>query len=144
MKTKHLSRKNHIFKNLLGSKKRLRKIRKQRFERGFADHDAWSGSSYLAFVTAGIMRWIVAEGYGVSPRYGDLLEDGTVDWSTPVDRLVERRDAEYAHIADIFERYSIGDIWERPEDAADFNGVTQEELREALDWFRDHFNDLWD
>jgi len=109
----------------------------QRATRGFSDWDAFNGDTYIAGQIAGIMEWIVKEGNGVSTTYAD-------DWNTPVELMAERRDADYAiHIA-IFKEYSRHGLAYDQEWQREFGGILDEQIQYSLQWFKEHFYDLWD
>lgn len=112
----------------------------QRSKRGYSDHDAWNGDSFLASNIAGIMIWIVENGHGVAMSYAD--EDNP--WDTPVDIMVERRNKEWKHYANIFKEYSKGGIWVDQKDVDRFGGVLDSDMQDALQWLSQHFQELWD
>ncbi len=108
----------------------------QRAKRGYSDQDAWNGDMYLASQIAGIMKWKIEKGIGVSPRYGGEGEG--------IDILVKRRDADYAKHFAIFQEYAekgpaFDQGWKD-----EFGGVLDEELKDSLQWLVEHFTELWD
>ena len=110
----------------------------QRVRYGYSDRDWWNGDFYLAGVIAGIMEDIVNKGHGVatSYAYGDL--------ETPVDIMVERRDAEWIKYIAIFREYSKHGPAFDQEWVDDFGGVLDKDMQDALQWLSKHFQDLWD
>ena len=110
----------------------------QRARYGFSDRDSWSGDHYIAGIIAGIMEKIVNEGYGVAMSYAEG------DWDTPVDVMVERRDAEWNKYIAIFREYSKNGPAINQEWKDDFGGVLDSDMREALQWLSNHFQELWD
>jgi len=121
----------------------MRKIRSlttypwQRSQRGFSDRDMWNADTYLAGLYAEILMWYVHKGMGVPASYADT-------WETDIDIMQERRDIEYYKYADIFRRYAKEGIWDAPEHVKEFGGVLDKDMDEALEWFRNHFYELWD
>ena len=110
----------------------------QRARYGFSDRDWWNGDWYLSGVIAGIMEKIVKYGHGVatSYAYGDL--------ETPVDIMVERRDAEWNKYIAIFREYSKHGPAIDQEWADRFGGVLDKDMQDALQWLSKHFQELWD
>lgn len=122
----------------------MRKIRSlttypwQRSRRGFSDRDMWNADTYLAGLYAEILMWYVHKGMGVPSTYAD-------SWDTDIEIMEERRNIEYYKYADIFRRYASGyGVWDAPEHVKEFGGVLDKDMDEALDWFRNHFYELWD
>ena len=110
----------------------------QRITRGYSDRDWWNGDWYLSGVIAGIMEKIVKDGHGVATSYA------YEDWETPVDIMVERRDAEFNKYILIFREYSkhgpaIDQEWKDR-----FGGVLDKDMQDALQWLVEHFQELWD
>lgn len=110
----------------------------QRARYGYADCDWWSGDWYLAGIIAGIMEKIVKDGHAVSHFYA------YGDWKTPVDVMVERRDAEWGKYIEIFREYSKNGPAINQEWKDDFGGVLDEDMKDALQWLSQHFQELWD
>lgn len=111
----------------------------QRARRGYADYDMWNFDGYAAELIAAHLRWVMKYGHGASMHYAD-----NDNWDTPVEIMVLRRDKEYKEIAEIFEEYAknghaIDEQWKN-----DFGGVLDKDLDHALEWFRKHFQSLWD
>jgi hypothetical protein len=112
----------------------------QRAARGFSDSDCYSADYYLAGQIAGIMQYLVDNGHGVPMSYSD--EDYT--YHPDVDKMVKRRDADYAkHIA-VFKEYAnngpaFNEDWQK-----EFGGVLDDEIKESLIWLSEHFSELWD
>lgn len=109
----------------------------QRLTRGFADSDVWNADMFLAGQIAGILRWIVEEGHGVATSYAD-------DWNTDVDIMVQRRDKDYLYYANIFAEYAKNGAAYDESWKEEFGGVLDTEIDVALQWFREHFLELWD
>ena len=112
----------------------------QRATRGYADRDAWSGDYFLAKQIAGILTWIVNDGIGVSTSY--RAEDDP--YSEDIYGMIARRDAEYLKYAAIFSEYAkngpaLNEDWQNT-----FGGVLDSEIKDALSWFADHFQEFWD
>jgi hypothetical protein len=110
----------------------------QRARYGYSDRDAWSGDWHIAGVIAGIMEKIVNEGHGVAMSYAEG------DWDTPVDVMIERRDAEWNKYIAIFREYSKNGPAINQEWKDDFGGVLDEDMQDALQWLSKHFQELWD
>lgn len=109
----------------------------QRARYGYADCDWWNGDYYLAGIVAGIMENIVKDGHGVATSYAD-------DWSTPVEVMIERRDAEWNKYIAIFREYSKYGPAHNQEWKDDLGGVLDEDMQDALQWLSQHFQELWD
>jgi hypothetical protein len=109
----------------------------QRINRGFSDKDMWNADRYLARMYADILMWYVEKGMGIPSIYADT-------WDTPIEIMEARRDAEYHKYIDIFTRYSQDGVWATEEDIKECGGVLDSELEEALQWFKEHFQQLWD
>lgn len=110
----------------------------QRARYGYSDRDTWSGDYYIAGIVAGVMERIVNKGHGVSQFYA------YGDWNTPVDVMVERRDAEWGKYIEIFREYSKNGPAYNQEWKDDFGGVLDEDMQDALQWLSQHFQELWD
>jgi hypothetical protein len=108
----------------------------QRGRRGYSDQDAWNGDMYLASQIAGIMKWKMEKGIGVSPHYGSSEES--------VETLVKRRDVDYEKHFAIFQEYANKGPAFDQEWKDEFGGVLDEELYESLQWLTEHFTELWD
>jgi hypothetical protein len=109
----------------------------QKFRYGYSDRDWWNGDLYLAGVIAGIMEKIVDDGHGVAMSYSD-------DENTPIEVMVELRDAEWKKYIAIFREYSkygaaLNQSWKE-----EFGGVLDEDMQDALQWLSKHFQELWD
>jgi len=131
----------HRIKNFLKSPLRWKNNIKwayQRVTRGFSDADAWNGDNFLAKNIAGIMDWIVVHGHSVSTAYAD---DG---WDTPIEVMVDRRDADYIKYGAIFSEYAKEGVAFDEEWKEKFGGVLDTEIEEALQWLSKHFTGLWD
>jgi hypothetical protein len=111
---------------------------RQRVVRGFSDRDWWSIDMFLAQVLAEALPKYVKDGHGVSGYYikGETDED--------FEAAVAVRDAEYLKYADIFKRFSENGVWEKEEDAKEFDAASGAEMKEALEWLAAHFTQLWD
>lgn len=109
----------------------------QRATRGFSDRDMWNADAFLARMYADILMWYVHKGMGVPSCYVD-------NWNDPVDIAAERRDIDYYKYADIFRRYAKGGDWQKQKDVDEFGGVLDSDITEALQWFSEHFQELWD
>lgn len=110
----------------------------QRARYGYSDRDWWNGDFYLAGVIAGIMEDIVNKGHGVATSYA------YGDWETPIEAMVESRDAEFNKYIAIFREYSkngpaIDQGW-----VENFGGVLDEDMQDALQWLSQHFQEMWD
>jgi len=110
----------------------------QRARYGFSDRDWWNGDWYLSGVIAGIMEKIVKDGHGVATSYAEG------DMDTPVEIMVERRDAEWNKYISIFREYSKHGPAMNQEWKDDFGGVLDEDMQDALQWLSIHFQELWD
>lgn len=112
----------------------------QRATRGFSDQDMWNADTYFAGQFAGMLRWYVEKGSGVSSSYARKDDPYCEDF----DYMVKKRDAEYLDYAAIFEEYhkngfALNDEWKK-----DFGGLTKKEIDSALKWFSKHFTEFWD
>lgn len=113
----------------------------QRITRGFSDKDAWNGDKYLASQIAGILRWHVKSGRGIANAY----LPNKIDYSEfEFDLAVAARDSEYLNFADIFDEYAkngpaLNKRWKK-----DFGGVLDKDMKKALQWLSEHFQELWD
>jgi hypothetical protein len=112
----------------------------QRVRYGYSDPDWWNGDWYLSGVIAGIMEKIVNEGHGVANSYADEDKPFTTD----VDIMVERRDAEWNKYIAIFREYSKHGPAHDQKWKEDFGGVLDEDMQDALQWLSKHFQELWD
>jgi hypothetical protein len=110
----------------------------QRARYGHSDRDWWNGDWYLSGVIAGIMEKIVNEGHGVATSYA------YEDWETPVDTMVERRDADWNKYIAIFREYSKHGPAMDQEWKDNFGGVLDKDMQDALQWLSQHFQELWD
>ena len=111
----------------------------QRITRGYSERDMWSADLFLAGQIAGTLKWIVKNGHGVAMSYAT-----SPDYDDDVDLMVAKRDADYLFYASIFEEYSkngpaLNKEWEKQ-----FGGILDEDLQVALQWFSEHFTELWD
>ena len=109
----------------------------QRITRGFSDKDCFNGDVFIAGQIAGIMQWMIDNGHGVSTFYADDLD-------TPIEIMVERRNADFTKIIEIFREYSengpaINEDWK-----SEFGGVLDKDMAIALQWLSEHFQELWD
>lgn len=109
----------------------------QRARYGYADCDWWSGDYYISGVIAGIMDKIIKDGIGVATSYAD-------NWDTPVDVMVERRDAEWGKYIEVFREYSKNGPALNQEWKDEFGGVLDSDMQDALQWLSKHFQELWD
>ena len=112
----------------------------QRITRGYSDRDMWSADYFLAGQIAGMLNWIVDKGMGVSMAYA--AEDDP--YAENIEDMVARRDADYLFYASIFDEYSkngpaLNEDWQEK-----FGGVLDSDLKEALQWFSEHFTEFWD
>lgn len=110
----------------------------QRARYGYSDRDTWSGDYYIAGIVAGVMERIVNEGHGVSTFYA------YGDWNADVDEMVRIRDEEYNRYIAIFREYSKNGPAINQEWKDDFGGVLDEDMKDALQWLSQHFQELWD
>jgi hypothetical protein len=110
----------------------------QRIRYGFSDRDWWNGDFYLAGVIAGIMEDIVNKGHGVATSYA------YGDWETPIEAMVESRDAEFNKYIAIFREYSKNGPAIDQEWVDNFGGVLDKDMQDALQWLSQHFQELWD
>jgi len=112
----------------------------QRITRGYSDRDMWNADTYLAGVFAGVLQWYIDKGIGVSMAYKD---DEDI-YGTDVDSMVIRRDTDYSNHIAIFTQYlNNGLAWDE-EDAKEFGGVLDKDMKDALQWLVEHFQELWD
>ena len=122
-------------------KKFIRKFKfaYQRVTRGFSDQDAWNADMYLASQIAGIAEWLVENGHGVPASYAYQP-----DLNDPVEIMAERRDAEYRkHIA-VFREYAKNGHAFDQRWREECGGVLDSEIQDSLQWFAEHFVELWD
>lgn len=112
----------------------------QRVTRGYDDADMFNGDAYLARQISATLIWIVENGHGVSTAYQDPDEG----WHPDVDRMVERRDADYRKYAAIFAEYGRNGLaWDEAW-LKEFGGVLDTDMEDALQWLKEHFYELWD
>lgn len=113
----------------------------ERAQRGYSEHDCWNGDHHLARQIAGILRWHVYHGNGISSLY----LPGAMEYSDlEFELAVEARNAEYLHYADIFEEYAKNSIALDEEWQKELGGVLDRDMKNALQWLSEHFYDLWD
>lgn len=128
----------------------------ERAVNGWTDTDAWNACNYIAKVIGGTVGWLALNDHGVGskylPGYNDVaLNDRAAfvnnatseDW----EKAVAAQRAERLHYAVIFKRYAEGDSWVGPDaqDCVDrWGGVRKDELDDALNWFVENFENLWD
>jgi hypothetical protein len=109
----------------------------QRGKRGYSDRDMWSADMYMAGIFAGILRWQVENGHGVSMSWSVNDDDS-------VDLLLERRDPEYIKYAEMFEEYAKnGHAWNKKWKEKN-GGLTDDEVHDMMTWFAQHFTEFWD
>ena len=117
----------------------------QRAERGWSDWDAVDACSYIARVIGGTVDRLADINHGVGIRY---LPDHVKDYNDATPEDWEEADinqtADFRKHAEIFTRYAKGDAWSRPDHIEKTGGVSFEELDEALTWFHENFQSLWD
>lgn len=94
---------------------------------------------YLARQISGTLKWIVENGHGVATSYAT-----PPNYDDDIEVMTEKRDAEYLHYARIFAEYgqngpALNTAWKK-----EFGGVLDKDLKEALQWFSEHFTELWD
>lgn len=111
----------------------------QKLTRGYSDRDMWNADRYLAKKIAKVLRHLVAKSHGIPMSY--YYE---TDEEEDVDVMQVRRDAEYIYYANIFEEYVRGSIAFNEEWKEKFGGVLESDMQEALQWFSEHFQELWD
>ena len=112
----------------------------QRARYGYSDRDTWSGDYYIAGIIAGVMERIVNKGHGVAMSYAYDLDPYNPD----VDIMVQRRDEEWNKYIAIFREYSINGPAINQEWKDDFGGVLDNDMKDALQWLSNHFQELWD
>lgn len=111
----------------------------QRVTRGYSDRDMWSADIFLAGQIAGMLKWIVENGHGVSMSYAT-----SPNYEDDIDIMVAKRDADYLFYASIFDEYrKNGPAWNQ-EWQKKLGGVLDEDLQVALEWFSEHFTEFWD
>lgn len=113
----------------------------QRVRYGYSDRDCWNGDNHLARQIAGILRWHVYHGNGVSMLYLPAAMDYS---DLEFELAVEARNAEYLHYADIFEEYAKNSIAIDEEWQKELGGILDRDMKSALQWFSEHFYELWD
>lgn len=113
----------------------------QRARRGYSDCDAWNGDFFLARQISGILRWQVKNGHTFPSAYLPRTESFT---DLEVKIAIEARDSEYLHYADIFDEYAKNGPALNKEWQKEFGGVLDKDIKDALQWFSEHFVELWD
>ena len=111
----------------------------QRMVRGYSDRDAWNGDNFLAGQIAGILELLVNQSYSVPMSYGFGLDEYTPD----IKIMVERRDADYKNIIMIYKEYHNNGIASDEEWQKEFGGVLDKDMKDALQWLVEHFEELW-
>ena len=111
----------------------------QRMVRGYSDRDAWNGDNFLAGQIAGILELLVNQSYSVPMSYGFGLDEYTPD----IKIMVERRDADYKNIIMIYKEYHNNGIAYDEEWQKEFGGVLDKDMKDALQWLVEHFEELW-
>ena len=114
----------------------------QRVVRGYDDTMMWDGDGHLARQVAATLTWIVEHGHGVSMAYWN--EDDGDPWEPDTEIMVERRDADYRKYAAIFAEYGRNGLAWDEEWLAEFGGVLDTDMEDALQWLKEHFYELWD
>jgi len=109
----------------------------QRGIRGYGDVDMWSADMYMAGIFAGMLRWQVEKGHGVSMSWAVSDDDS-------VDLLLERRDPEYIRYAEMFEEYAKNGYAWNEKWKKKFGGLTEDEVHDMMTWFAQHFTEFWD
>ena len=112
----------------------------QRAKRGYSDRDMWNADTYLAGVFAGVLQWYIDKGHGVSMAYSVPDDPEGKD----VDAKVIRRDAEYSKNILIFQQYLNNGLAWNEEDAKEFGGVLDKDIKASVQWLSEHFTELWD
>ena len=112
----------------------------QRVTCGYSDRDMWSSDFFLASQIAGMLTWHVNKGIGISMSYASEEDPNGEN----IEDMVARRDADYLFYASIFDEYSkngpaLNEDWQEK-----FGGVLDSDLKEALQWFSEHFTEFWD
>jgi hypothetical protein len=123
---------------IINSPRRL-KWSYQRMVRGYSDRDAWNGDNFLAGQIAGILELLVNQSYSVPMSYGFGLDEYTPDTKI----MVERRDADYKNIIMIYKEYHNNGIAYDEEWQKEFGGVLDKDMKDALQWLVEHFEELW-
>lgn len=113
----------------------------QRIRYGFSDRDAWNGDMFLAAQVAGILKWHVNKGHGVSIAY---LQNNYECTELELEAAIAVRDAEYLYYAEIFEEYSRNSIAYNEEWKNECGGILDSEMNDALQWLAEHFKEFWD
>ena len=111
----------------------------QRVVRGYSDKDAWNGDNFLAGQIAGILELLVSQSYSVPTSYGFGLDEYAPD----VEIMAERRDADYKNIIMIYKEYHTNGIASDEEWQKEFGGVLDKDMKDALQWLVEHFQELW-
>ena len=112
----------------------------QRITRGFSDQDMWNADHYLAGVFAGVLQWYIDKGMGVPMAY--ISEDDP--YGEDVNAMAFRRDADYSKHITIFREYLNNGLAYNKDWQKEFGGVLDEDIKAALQWFSEHFTELWD
>lgn len=112
----------------------------QRATRGFSDRDMWNADTYLAGVFAGVLQWYIDKSMGVAMSY--VSEDDP--YGEDIYAMAARRDADYAFYASIFAEYHTDGLAFNESWQEEFGGVLDEDIKASLQWFVEHFTELWD
>lgn len=112
----------------------------QRVRRGYSDRDMWNADTYLAGVFAGVLDWYIHEGHGVSMVYSDPNDP----YGTDVESMVIRRNTEYLNHIEVFREYLNNGLAWNEEDAKEFGGVLDKDIKASVQWLSEHFTELWD
>ena len=112
----------------------------QRAKRGYSDRDVWNADIYLAGVFAGVLDWYIHNSHGVPMAYSDPNDP----YGTDVESMVIRRNTDYYNHVLIFQQYLNNGIAWNEEDAEDFGGLLDKDIRASVHWLADHFTELWD
>jgi hypothetical protein len=108
----------------------------QRGKRGWSDRDAWNADMYLAGMIADIMQHLIDKGVGVPMIYSAPDDD--------INKMSERMKQDYDKHIKIFSEYSENGLAVNEDWKKEFGGVSEKEILNSLDWFKEHFMDLWD
>ena len=111
----------------------------QRVVRGYSDKDAWNGDNFLAGQIAGILELLVNQSHSVPMSYGFGLDEYAPD----VEIMAERRDADYKNIIMVYKEYHTNGIACDEEWQKEFGGVLDKDMKDALQWLVEHFEELW-
>jgi hypothetical protein len=112
----------------------------QRVTRGYSDRDMWNADTYLAGVFAGVLQWYVTKSISVPPSYA-LSDDPCAE---DIHGMVSRRNEEYLKHRAVFREYVDNGLAYNEEWQKEFGGVLEEEMQQSLQWFSEHFWELWD